>query len=193
MDKDEVIRKMLEEDEDYRQFLYLDSAGVPTFGYGRNARDNGVTHAEALYLRDRDLAKADAAGQKFFTSQFYHQFLYYDVARVPRIGYGRNLRDDGVDEEEALYLLNCDIAKAEQDCQNFFHYWFSLPDAAQEVLVMLRFNMGLHRLLGFHDMLRYIEAGEWEEAANELRNSLWWHEVGHARRERLVGMLRGIV
>ena len=47
---DQLIRH-----EGLRLKLYSDSLGVPTIGVGRNLRDKGISHAEAMLLLDNDL------------------------------------------------------------------------------------------------------------------------------------------
>ena len=41
--------------EGIRLKVYMDSVGVPTVGVGRNLRDKGISHAEAMLLLDHDL------------------------------------------------------------------------------------------------------------------------------------------
>src|SRR3990167_270296 len=47
---DQLIRH-----EGLRLKLYSDSLGVPTIGVGRNLRDKGISHAEAMLLLENDL------------------------------------------------------------------------------------------------------------------------------------------
>lgn len=41
--------------EGVRLKVYSDSVGVPTIGVGRNLRDKGITHAEAMVLLEHDI------------------------------------------------------------------------------------------------------------------------------------------
>ena len=56
---DQLIRH-----EGLRLKVYTDSLGVPTIGVGRNIRDKGISHAEAMLLLDHDLDEVitDLAG-----------------------------------------------------------------------------------------------------------------------------------
>ena len=120
----------------------------------------------------------------------YRQMMYLDTMGIPTIGYGRNLRDRGVTQEEATYLLSNDIAASEQDCERNFAFWWTIPSAAQDVLVCLAFNMGISKLQEFHKTLAHIEKGEWQEAGNQLLQSRWAHQVGVHRSHRMADMLR---
>jgi lysozyme len=120
----------------------------------------------------------------------YRQFPYHDTEGVLTIGIGRNLRDKGISEEEAEYLLGNDIAEAETGCEREFAFWYALPVEAQLVLICLAFNMGLNGLLTFEKMITHLSRAEYQSAADELENSRWAHQVGLMRRERMVQMLR---
>jgi lysozyme len=63
------------------------------------------------------------------------------------------------------------------------------PEAVQEVLANLCFNLGLAGLLGFRQTLALLQAGRYAEAAAELLRSKWAGQVG-ARAERLAQRLR---
>ena len=51
------LREQLVRDEDNKQFLYLDSVGVPTIGVGRNLRDKGLSQLEREFLLHNDIAE----------------------------------------------------------------------------------------------------------------------------------------
>jgi lysozyme len=105
------------------------------------------------------------------------------------IGVGRNLDDVGLTKREALYLLAQDLARTEEQLDRLLPWWRSLSEARQRALVNMGFNLGIKRLLGFHDMLAALEAGEWERAAASALDSQWARQVG-ARAERIARLLR---
>ena len=45
--------------EGYRQFLYIDSRGLPTVGIGRCLSTNGISLDEALFLLDNDISRCE--------------------------------------------------------------------------------------------------------------------------------------
>lgn len=115
--------------------------------------------------------------------------LYQDTVGVWTIGYGRNIQDRGISLEIAEQWLQEDVDEAYADLMGFG--WFGgLSPIRQRALVELRFQLGYRRFRGFVKMLSAIERREFETAARELRASVWWDQVGPARRERLFAMLR---
>jgi len=62
-------------------------------------------------------------------------------------GYGRNLEDLGLSEEEATMLLLNDIRRVQAEAQNNFKWFYELDQARQDVVLSLIFNMGLHGFL----------------------------------------------
>jgi lysozyme len=64
------ISDLLEKHEGYRQFVYKDSMGIETIGIGRNLKNRGVTHAEALYLLENDITD--------FTKQLHDRLYWFD-------------------------------------------------------------------------------------------------------------------
>lgn len=113
--------------------------------------------------------------------------LYYDSRGNPTIGVGHNLRA-GISERICDLLLEEDMARTFAALDANVSWWRQLPDPQARVLANLCFNMGWTRLSTFHCFLSAMERGEWEKAADELRDSAWWHQVG-ARGPRMIARL----
>lgn len=105
------------------------------------------------------------------------------------IGVGRNLEDRGITEAEALMLLDNDTSAFWGQLAAALPWIMQAPEAVQEVLVNMCFNLGLAGLLGFRQTLAHLEAGRHAEAAAEMLRSRWAGQVG-ARAERLAERLR---
>jgi lysozyme len=114
---------------------------------------------------------------------------YLDTVGKTTIGYGRNLTDNGISEVEAIDLLQHDIDKVMEMLPSAIPFWAKLSDARQRVLANMCFNMGLPTLLSFKKMLAYLKINEYELAAHEMENSLWYKQVG-GRAVRLTVMMR---
>jgi lysozyme len=100
------------------------------------------------------------------------------------IGVGRNIDDNGISEDEAIYMLNNDIDATEKQLRKFS--WFEdLSDVRQEVLLNLHFNIGRSSFLRFKMMIRALENGDYLEAGVQMKDSKWFHQVG-IRAEQLV-------
>jgi lysozyme len=114
---------------------------------------------------------------------------YKDTVGRTTIGVGRNLDDTGITLEEANFLLDNDIARAEASLAESFPWTDGLDDIRKAVLVNMVFNMGVHGLSQFKETLSLVREGKYEEASHEMLNSTWAQQVG-PRAFRLSQQLR---
>jgi len=113
---------------------------------------------------------------------------YKDSVGKMTIGVGRNLDDRGISPDEVEYLLDNDVKYAEQDLDRALPWWRTMTDARQEVLVNMCFNLGILKLLGFKNTLNFMRDGNYTAAAEGMRHSMWYRQVGE-RAERLAKMM----
>ena len=85
-----------------------------------------------------------------------------------------------------------DLAVAIDECSILYNTWNCFPEEVQEILVNMMFNLGRPRLSKFKNFKAALEAKQWELAAAEGRNSLWYRQVGN-RAERLMTRLGNVV
>ncbi|KKM88344.1 hypothetical protein LCGC14_1259720 [marine sediment metagenome] len=115
---------------------------------------------------------------------------YLDTADPPKltIGIGRNLDDVGISEQEALMLLDSDIAKllVNAHLQRILN---GHDQVRQSVILNMAFNMGVKGLLKFRNMLSAFEAKDYVTAALEMLDSKWAEQVGD-RAIRLAYMMK---
>lgn len=110
------------------------------------------------------------------------------------IGYGRNLDDIGINKEEADIMFDrdwdnaCDVAKrlCEENDIDFEH----LHKDRFYVLTDMCFNLGYSGTSKFKKMLYALKNGLYDDAANEMLNSLWAKQVGN-RAIKLSTLMRG--
>ncbi len=123
-----------------------------------------------------------------------HEGLMLKPYRCPSgkltIGVGRNLEDNGISKEEALFLLKNDLDRCHQECLRAFFWYGELDDSRQGVIQEMCFNLGLARLKTFKKMLLACEIGNYELAAHEMLSSLWARQVGK-RAETLADIMKG--
>lgn len=113
---------------------------------------------------------------------------YHCTAGKLTIGYGRNLDDVGITQEEAELLLKNDLEKAEKDAEKFPVY-AKLNQARKDVLIEMVFNLGYSRLSNFKKMFEALEKGDYDEAANQMLDSKW-SEQTKGRAKKLAGKMR---
>lgn len=113
---------------------------------------------------------------------------YVDTVGKTTIGVGRNLTDVGISQDECDLMLANDIARTEADAQHFS--WFGgLNEARQAVILNMIFNLGLRSFKGFTQTIKYLEAGDYQSAADRMIASKWAEQVG-ARAGRLAIIMR---
>ena len=113
---------------------------------------------------------------------------YRDTVGKLTLGIGRNIDDVGISIDEANFMLENDIAKVIQQLDKSLPWWHDLSEIRQRVLCNMTFNIGIKSLLKFTDTLNNIKIGNYKQAANNMRLSRWYKQVG-ARAERLAVMM----
>jgi lysozyme len=132
----------------------------------------------------RDIARKDLINDEALKLK-----LYKCTAGKWTIGVGRNLEDRGITKEEAMVLLENDLALAEKDARALFPNFDALTDNRRAVLINMSFNLGLSRLAGFKKFRKAVEAGDYPTAAAEMTHSVWALQVGR-RAERLSNLMK---
>jgi len=94
------------------------------------------------------------------------------------IGVGRNLEDNGITTDEALFLLDNDINNVLTELKAQFVWFESAPENAKLVLSDMCFNLGLPTLLTFKKMLLAFAEQDWDEAAKQILDSKYAKQVG---------------
>lgn len=105
------------------------------------------------------------------------------------VGVGRNLDDRGITQDEAMYLLANDVRRVYSEVTNALPWIVKLNDARQNVLLNMAFQMGIAGLLKFKQTLSHVQAGEFNQAATAMGQSLWAKQTP-ARAKRLADQMR---
>tara|TARA_E500000318_G_C3477663_1_gene179151 strand:+ start:285 stop:725 length:441 start_codon:yes stop_codon:yes gene_type:complete len=84
--------------------------------------------------------------------------------------------------DEVMELLDNDIQIAITGAKKFINLE-EHPDAIQETIVSLVFNMGLPRLQGFRKMKAALEAKDYVEAHNQLLDSKYARQLPHRAKD----------
>lgn len=106
----------------------------------------------------------------------------------PTIGIGRELSKTGLTRGEAFMLADNDIIEMTRRLEGLA-VWGTLNDTRQRVLANMAFNLGFAGLMKFRNMLRALEDGDYETAAEEMLCSRWAGQV-KGRAQRLAKMMR---
>jgi len=116
---------------------------------------------------------------------------YRDQLGFITIGIGRCLDKKGISKEEAFYLFTNDVNDAVSDVSKYIKFYNNLDDSRQEVLVEMRFQMGIAGLLGFKEFLSHLKKGDYKRASEEMLNSKWAKQTP-IRAKELSEIIEGI-
>lgn len=105
------------------------------------------------------------------------------------IGRGRNLEDRGITKDESDMLLATDVLEAHSTLYKELAFYKGLSEIRKAVLMDMYHNLGRSGLLGFKRMLNCLRNGDYTEAAEEMKRSRWWGQVG-ARAKRNYAMMK---
>ena len=144
---------------------YKCTAGKWTIGVGRNLEGNPLTPAEKEKL--------------FSNSQLTNEQVL------------KNMQTNGITRDQALYLLENDIATAKRDAQVLLGVadFDKLSEPRKFVLIDMAFNMGRSVLSQFRNTLALIRAGSYRQASENMLKSAWARQV-KTRSTRLARMMR---
>jgi GH24 family phage-related lysozyme (muramidase) len=125
----------------------------------------------------------------------FRERVYLDTVGVPTGGYGHAFHE-GSKLPEAIWneIFWHDYKQAVKD---YDALGFDLDPVRRAVVVDMLFNLGWNRFVGtkdrpesgFKNTIKSIRAGDWEQAAKGMENSLWYQQV-RTRAVRLVRMMR---
>jgi lysozyme len=116
---------------------------------------------------------------------------YLCTAGKLTIGYGRNLDDKGINENEADILLDNDMNDALNEAQQVIHNFEDLSVLRQVVIVNMIFNLGVNKYKAFKNTIEAINSNDFRKAANEMRDSNWYRQVGKRAEELCELMANG--
>lgn len=118
------------------------------------------------------------------------------------IGFGRNVEARPLDTAETVYfarhgfnvrsyrwLLVRDIDRVASGLVVRFPVAAKLSGPRFDALVDMAYNLGPKGMAGFRRMWAAIEAGDFDQAADEMLDSLWRRQVGQ-RAKTLAGIMR---
>ncbi|MDX9787917.1 MAG: glycoside hydrolase family protein [Desulfobacterales bacterium] len=104
------------------------------------------------------------------------------------IGYGRNIEEVGIKHSEALLMLMNDIEEVSSDLKTIFRQWDTMPPGRQLAMIDMRYQLGATGFRGFKKMLSAISAGNWQDAAAQIKDSRYYRQVP-ARARRVIRMV----
>ena len=120
----------------------------------------------------------------------FRDHIYKDSLGKATIGYGflvaalspDELKLNGgkvepMNKEVAEKILNLKVARLRKRVPECLPWLASKPQSVQDTILEMAYQLGLAGLLGFHHTLGRIEAGDYAQAAKNLRASLLYRQT----------------
>ena len=102
---------------------------------------------------------------------------YFCSENYLTIGAGRNLKVNGISEEEAMYLLDNDIDRVTSNLDKVFPAWKVMPKKARLVCIDMAYQLGIQGFMNFRRTRALMEMGCWLEASEEILRSRYAHQT----------------
>ena len=128
--------------------------------------------------------------------------IYSDHLGYPTFGIGHLVRETDIEydwvvgsfvsEKRVQEAFEADLTVACSECSILYASdWDQFPDEVQEILVNMLFNLGRTRLNKFKKMNAALRNRDWNTAAIEGRDSLWYRQVSNCA-ERLMKRMENV-
>ena len=136
--------------------------------------------------------------RQLWIDEGFRRKRYKDTKGIWTIGVGHNIeadphypyteKDEPLTDQQINTLLDKDIATVVAELDQFCNWWRAMEEPRQRVLANMCFNLGWTRLSQFKNTLRAMHDSRYADAAQGMRDSLWYKQVG-ARAERLAKVM----
>ena len=101
------------------------------------------------------------------------EHVYDDSLGIPTIGYGFAIKDLVLDEDIAEDILMRKLERLQRNANSRFRWLEDMPVVVQEVVLNMCYQLGVTGVSKFRKAISALQEGEWDEAANEMLDSLW--------------------
>lgn len=145
-------------------------------------------------MTDTVLLDFNKLAQDTELSEGFRSTVYKDSRGFWTVGYGlcvdKRVPGAGLTKEEAALLLRMRLRDVHSEVRQAWPKIDVMPDVVQRALVEMAYQMGVSNLMGFKQMLRALEAGDYETAADEGLDSRWNRQTPN-RAKKVTDMIRG--
>jgi lysozyme len=111
------------------------------------------------------------------------EHVYDDSLGIPTIGYGFAIKDLVLDEDIAEEILIRKLEKLKRNANARFKWLEDMPQEVQEVVLNMCYQLGVTGVSKFRKAISALQEGDWEEAANEMLDSLWARQTPNRAKE----------
>ena len=111
--------------------------------------------------------------EKIKEHEGFVEHVYDDSLGIPTIGYGFAIKDLVLDEDIAEEILIRKLEKLKRNAISRFKWLEDMPQEVQEVILNMCYQLGVAGVSKFRKAISALQEGEWNEAADEMLDSLW--------------------
>tara|TARA_R110000823_G_scaffold245948_4_gene370054 strand:+ start:282 stop:671 length:390 start_codon:yes stop_codon:yes gene_type:complete len=115
----------------------------------------------------------------------FRGIVYKDTLGFDTIGYGTKLP---LNEKEATLLLVSRMDDAKKELLRRLND-LDIEDEAWDILYAMSYQLGVSGVLNFKNMIKALRRRDYNEAANQMLDSLWAKQTP-ARANRMADMMR---
>lgn len=109
----------------------------------------------------------------------------YTVQGTATFGYGFTY----ITEEESAVVLSMRSKSTADSVLARFPWIADLSEARQRALTDMAYNLGVNGLAGFNTFMSLMQAGSFDAAADDLKTTVWYGQVG-SRAVRIETLIR---
>ena len=127
--------------------------------------------------------------------------IYLDHLGLPTFGIGHLVVESdeeynqpvgtSISADRVTECFNSDVETVLDDCERLYPDFGSLPEEVQLIIANMMFNMGRQQLRKLKGMKAGVDARDWQQAADEMVDSVWYRQVPN-RAKRLVERMRKV-
>ena len=121
--------------------------------------------------------------EKIKKHEGFVEHVYDDSLGIPTIGYGFAIKDLTLDEDIAEEILIRKLEKLKRNATARFKWLEDMPVEVQEVILNMCYQLGVTGTSKFRKAISALQEGDWEEAANEMLDSLWARQTPNRAKE----------
>lgn len=122
----------------------------------------------------------------------FRAVAYRDSRGLVTIGYGWCVERRPISQRMASDILDEQLSETQAE---IYHRWpwvgRDLDFVREAVLINMAFNLGVEGLAGFTRFLKAVQNMDWSRAANEMRDSVWYTQVGERAKRLAKQMVTG--
>ena len=113
----------------------------------------------------------------------YRSRVYKCTEGYDTIGYGFAIKDLVVSEEVCEMILLEKLEFLEKSIKNRFSWYDESPQVIKEVIMNMCYQLGITGVSKFRKAISALQEGDWNEAADEMLDSLWARQTPNRAKE----------